>query len=93
VIGNPPWDRIKLDPVEWFSSRRLEVSMTPNSAARKKMIEEMKKKNDPLWLAYENADWHARTAMERARKDGQYPLLSGVTSIFIHCLLNAHTGL
>lgn len=77
VIGNPPWDRMKLDPVEWFSSRRPEVSMTPNSAARKRMIEEMKRNNDPLWHAYEKADWHARTAMERARKDGQYPLLSG----------------
>ena len=25
VIGNPPWDRIKLQEVEWFSSRRPEL--------------------------------------------------------------------
>jgi hypothetical protein len=56
--------------------------------------------NDPLWLAYEKADWHARTAMERARKDGQYPLLSGgdtnLYSLFVeraHRLINPNGGI
>ena len=26
VIGNPPWDRIKLQQVEWFAARRPEIA-------------------------------------------------------------------
>ena len=31
VIGNPPWDRIKLQEVEWFSSRYPEIALVPVS--------------------------------------------------------------
>ena len=27
VIGNPPWDRIKLQQVEWFAARRREIAL------------------------------------------------------------------
>ncbi|MEX0999696.1 MAG: restriction endonuclease [Thermodesulfobacteriota bacterium] len=77
VIGNPPWDRIKIEPVEWFASRKPEVSLAPNSASRKQMIKELEKQADQLWYLYEKADRRSKTAMVRARKDGQYPLLSG----------------
>lgn len=77
VIGNPPWDRMKLQQVEWFADRKPEIAMAARAADRKRMIEELEKKNDPLWQAYERASWHAETALERVRKDGQYPLLSG----------------
>ena len=26
VVGNPPWDRIKLQQVEWFEARRPEIA-------------------------------------------------------------------
>ncbi len=35
VIGNPPWDRIKLQEVEWFASRRPELALAPTAAARR----------------------------------------------------------
>ena len=31
VIGNPPWDRIKLQQVEWFAARRPEIAPGPNA--------------------------------------------------------------
>lgn len=95
VIGNPPWDRMKLQQVEWFADRKPEIAMAPRAADRRRMIEELEKKNDPLWQAYERAAWHAETALERARRDGQYPLLSGgdtnLYSLFVeraHRLVN-----
>ena len=29
VVGNPPWDRIKLQEVEWFATREPEVGARP----------------------------------------------------------------
>ena len=95
VIGNPPWDRMKLQQVEWFADRKPEIAITARASDRRRMIEELEKKNDPLWQAYERAAWHAETALEWARRDGQYPLLSGgdtnLYSLFVeraHSLVN-----
>ena len=35
VIGNPPWDRIKLQQVEWFATRRREIALTSRAARPK----------------------------------------------------------
>lgn len=76
VIGNPPWDRMKLQQVEWFADRKPEIAMAARAADRKRMIEALKNTDDPLWKEYEKAVWHAEVALERARKDGQYPLMA-----------------
>ena len=38
VIGNPPWDRMKLQQVEWFATRRREIALAPRAVDRKRMI-------------------------------------------------------
>ena len=38
VLGNPPWERIKLQEVEFFASRDPDIATAPNSAARSKLI-------------------------------------------------------
>ena len=38
VIGNPPWDRIKLQQVEWFAARREEIALQQRASDRKRMI-------------------------------------------------------
>ena len=38
VIGNPPWERIKLQEQEFFAARRQDIAEAPNAAVRKKMI-------------------------------------------------------
>lgn len=42
VLGNPPWERIKLQEQEFFASREPEVAMAPNAAARGRMIQRLK---------------------------------------------------
>ena len=76
VIGNPPWDRMKLQQVEWFADRKPEIATAARASDRKRMIEDLEKENDPLWLEYEKAKWHAEKGLARTRRDGQYPLLS-----------------
>ena len=38
IIGNPPWDRIKLQEVEWFAERSPAIAAQARAADRKKMI-------------------------------------------------------
>src|SRR5262249_44895002 len=77
VIGNPPWDRIKFQEVEWFAARKPEIARAQRASDRKKMVEALKKKHDPLALAYERAVGAADAQARVARTVGDYPLLSG----------------
>ena len=38
VIGNPPWERVKLQEQEFFAARDPEIAGAPNAAARKRLI-------------------------------------------------------
>jgi hypothetical protein len=42
VLGNPPWERIKLQEQEFFASRDAEIAEAPNAAARGKLIAALK---------------------------------------------------
>ena len=76
IIGNPPWDRMKLQQVEWFAARRPDIAMAPRAADRKRMITDLKTANDPLARDFATASAQAATAARMARKGGDYPLLS-----------------
>jgi hypothetical protein len=42
VLGNPPWERIKLQEQEFFAAREPEIANAPNAAARGKLIAALK---------------------------------------------------
>ncbi len=77
VIGNPPWDRMKLQQVEWFAARRCEISMARRASDRKRMIADLYKAANPLADDYAAAGERAAAAVRMARTCGDYPLLSG----------------
>jgi len=77
VIGNPPWDRMKLQQVEWFAARRPEIALAQRASDRKKMIADLETAGDPLAKEFAKADARAETALRMARTCGDYPLLSG----------------
>jgi len=87
IIGNPPWDRMKLQDVEWFATRRPEIAKSVRASDRKKMIDALKRKKDPLSEAYDLARQRAEQATKVARKSNYYPLLSGgdlnIYSLFV----------
>ena len=76
VIGNPPWDRMKLQQVEWFASRRHEIALARRAADRKRMIADLEKAGDPLVHDFATASERAVAATRMARTSGDYPLLS-----------------
>lgn len=77
IIGNPPWDRMKLQQVEWFAARRREIALAPRAADRTKMIDILETSDDPLARDYAKANERTESAIRMARTSGDYPLLSG----------------
>ncbi len=77
VVGNPPWDRMKLQQVEWFAERRPEIALADRADDRKRMIKELEVTGDPLAQDYGRAARRAEAGKRIARKGGDYPLLSG----------------
>ena len=77
VIGNPPWDRIKLQEVEWFSSRRPELALAPTAAARRAGIRRLRSDGDPLVEDFDDAKERADRMGQIVRGSGHYPLLGG----------------
>ncbi len=92
VIGNPPWDRMKLQQVEWFAARRREIALAPRAADRKRMIADLEKAGDPLARNFAEANESATAAVRMARGGGDYPLLSGgdvnLYSLFVERAMN-----
>lgn len=77
IIGNPPWDRMKLQQVEWFAVRRREIALAQRAADRNRMVTELETAGDPLSRDYAKAEARAEAGVRMARCDGDYPLLSG----------------
>ena len=77
VIGNPPWDRIKLQEVEWFATRAPEIARAPTAAARRAAIRLLRNQGEPLAAEYDAAKGRADQLGRMVRTSGDYPLLGG----------------
>jgi hypothetical protein len=77
VIGNPPWERVKLQEQEFFSSRNPDIANAPNAAARKKLIAALPDTDPALYQAFQAelrkaSGWsHFLRQSERYKKTGQ----------------------
>ena len=74
ILCNPPWERIKLQQEEFFSSRDLAISRAPNKAARERLIRELPTQNPPLWQEYSLALHDADSLSRFLRASNLYPL-------------------
>ena len=81
VLGNPPWERIKIQEKEFFASRSAEIAEASNAAARNSMIQQL---NSESATPEEQAlHWEFRAAKRQAdatslyaRASGRFPLTS-----------------
>ncbi len=74
VLGNPPWERIKIQEKEWFSERAPEIAKAPNAAERRKLINKLKKDDPALHAAFMADKRKAEGLSHFVRKSGRYPL-------------------
>ena len=74
VLGNPPWERIRLLDKEWFAQRRPEIVNAPNAAARQRMIRELTDTDPALFAAFLDDRRQAEGESHFVRSSGRYPL-------------------
>lgn len=74
VLGNPPWERVKLQEVEFFSSRDTRIAEAVNAAARKKMIQGLPITDPPLWNLWSDALREANGQTRFIREAARFPL-------------------
>lgn len=74
ILGNPPWERIKLQEKEFFASRSLEIANAPTAAIRKQMIEELPTHNPELYKEFEDAKRLSECESKFIRQSERYPL-------------------
>jgi hypothetical protein len=73
-LGNPPWDRVKLQEKEWFSERVPEIASAPNASKRKQLIDMLKTEHPYLHGQFEHALRRADGESHLLRTSGLYPL-------------------
>lgn len=73
MLGNPPWERVKLQDEEFFATRAPEIAEARNAAARKKLIVALPKTNQALAKEYANAQRRAACESAFLRLSGRYP--------------------
>lgn len=75
VIGNPPWERIRLEEVQFFAGRSPEIAAATRASDRKRMIEKLESGNPALHEAFLEAKKSADSTLEFLHKSGFYPLM------------------
>lgn len=74
VLGNPPWERVKIQEKEWFAERSPEIANAPNAAARKRLIEALKAGDPGLYQQFLDDSRKAEGESHFMRNSGRYPL-------------------
>ena len=74
VLGNPPWERVKLQEQEFFAKREPSIATARNAAERKKLIAALPGTNPVLWKEWTTATRIAQGLSHFVRQSRRYPL-------------------
>lgn len=95
MLGNPPWERIKLQQKEFFATRNAVIANAPNAASRNRLIEGLRQTDPDLYKEYVEALHVADATGKFLRKSGRclftavgdintYPVFSELFSTLIN---------
>ncbi|WP_419848643.1 Eco57I restriction-modification methylase domain-containing protein [Candidatus Poriferisocius sp.] len=74
ILGNPPWGRVKLQKIEWFTGRDSHVAMAANAAARKRRVDALEDENPDLFMVF-NTDFRKSEGWSSLLcNSGRFPL-------------------
>jgi len=74
VLGNPPWERIKIQKKEFFKYRDPDVAGARNAAERSRKIKALKKDNPPLYAEFIAAKQASERESLFIRTSERFPL-------------------
>jgi hypothetical protein len=73
-LGNPPWEKVKISEKEWFAERCPEIAKASNTAARKKLIQNLETEMPHVHCEFLDALRRADAESHFMRNGGVYPL-------------------
>jgi hypothetical protein len=73
VLGNPPWERIKMSQEEFFSSRSIEIAEL-SGAKRTTAIKALEKEDPRLWDDFQESLRRSESTGHFIRNSGRFPL-------------------
>lgn len=74
VLGNPPWERLKLQEKEWFAARDPAIANARNASERGRLIRALTQSDPSLHAAFLVDKRRAEGESHFARNSGRYPL-------------------
>jgi uncharacterized protein (DUF433 family) len=74
MLGNPPWERIKLQEQEYFSTRDSNIANARTAAERKNAIKLLPQTNPSLYQEYINSCHDAEANTKFIRESGNFKL-------------------
>ena len=74
VLGNPPWERVKLQEQEFFAARNEEIAKAANASARTRLIKRLVEEDPILHNEFLAAKRNAEGQSVSMRMSGRYPL-------------------
>ncbi len=89
VLGNPPWERVKLQEQEFFALKDAEIATAKNAAARKKLIAQLDVTNPRLAQQWQDALRTAATESHFMRESGRFPR-GGVGDVNTYAVFTDH---
>lgn len=89
VLGNPPWERVKLQEQEFFAARAPEIAEAKNAAARKRAIAALSESDPALLAEFESAKRQSEAESQFLRTSGRYPLC-GVGDVNTYSVFAEH---
>jgi hypothetical protein len=73
-LGNPPWERVKLQEREWFAASHPNIAEAQTASIRATMIEQLAKTEPAVFTAFKEAIRHAQAESSFVTHSGRFPL-------------------
>ena len=74
VLGNPPWERVKIQEKEWFAGIDQDIANAPNAAERRRRINKLSQTNPSKYQEFKSAIRKSEGVSSFVRSSTFYPL-------------------
>ena len=74
ILGNPPWERIKIQEKEWFAVRDPDIASTRKADERREKIADLKDSDPAMFAAFAADKRKAEGESHFIRMSGRFPL-------------------
>jgi hypothetical protein len=74
ILGNPPWDKIKLEEKKWFAGKVSEIAESDSKRTRRRLINNLEEENPALYERWKHEQKRVSQNSKFIRESGRYPL-------------------